>query len=129
MEPLRYEYDAQVRVQLSKQEIKLLREVCERHYDSAVRALSEPGKGAVLNGADNTCVGELGEATFTYRQLDTLVKGLEGPQNDKEMELYTHFRRLLLVLREESKRVNDPETCRISKQMWLEQLEKKGWPR
>lgn len=129
MEPLRWEFEAQVRVQLSRSEVDLLRVVCERHYDSAVRALSEPGKGAVLNGASNTCVNDTTEATFTYRQLDTLVKGLEGPQNDKEFELYAHFRRLLIALRDEGKRVNDPVTAKLEKSWWLEQLEKKGWPR
>lgn len=84
MEIARFEYEVTAVLRLSKEEVERLSAACDRHYDSAVRALSEPGPGAILNAARNSLSfgdedggREFANVCVTRRQLDTLAKATE----------------------------------------------------
>lgn len=80
MNRVRFAYEVTVILRLNRYDVETLSRLCERHYDSAVRGLSEPGTDAILNGARN-CLRD-GEAwtetEVTRRQLDLLAKACEG---------------------------------------------------
>ena len=121
MEPIRFIYDAKLRLKITRAELATLRTVCERHYDSTVRGLSIPGRGAVLNGAA-TMMADQNEvdADFTFRDLDVLAKGLEQADSEEEVLLAFRVRRLLRVLAKEDAEINkekQPES-----EWWAEQL-------
>ena len=84
MERIRFEREVKTVLRLTKKEVEILSQACESHYDAAVRALSLPGKGAILNGArtslefgDEEGKGEWVDVEVTSRQLDTLAKATE----------------------------------------------------
>jgi hypothetical protein len=111
MKPTAFRYEVNLRVSLTKREVEVLTAVCERHYDSAVRALSKPGKDAVINACRTGLLGGFAvtDAVFTYRQLDTLAKGLEGARTDEEVALYATVKKLMKLVTEERMRIDRNE--------------------
>lgn len=121
MEPIRFVYDAKLRVKLTAAEVSTLRAMCERHYDATVRSLSVAGSNAVLNAAANTiCNNTSVEVDFTYRQLDTLAKALEGADSAQEAQLYLRAMKMLRALGKEANEVNNEK--QPDRQWWEEQL-------
>jgi hypothetical protein len=120
MKPLAFRYDVHLRLQLTRREVEVLALVCERHYDSAVRALSKPGEDAVINACRTGLLGgfHVTEAVFTYRQLDTLSKGLEGARTDEEVALYITVKKLMKLVNEERMRVDQNELSAAL--LWVE---------
>ncbi len=69
-------------LRLTKEEVEILTTACDSHYDHAVKALSKPGPGAVLNLARNELFhfkpgSEYADVEVTTHQLDTLCKATE----------------------------------------------------
>ena len=82
MERVYFKYEVLTVLRLSREEVEILSKACESHYDHAVRALSTPGPGAILNTARNTYRKtpdgkEYAEIEVTHRQLDILAKATE----------------------------------------------------
>lgn len=125
MTPVRFGYEPTICVLLTREEVKTLRAVCERHYDVAVRALSIPGRGAILNAANTMLMDstrEEVEVPLNYRQLDTLAKGLEGAQNAEEARMYLLARLMMATLGREADRVNKAPEATPSKEWWAERM-------
>lgn len=123
MKPTAFRYEVNLRVELTRREVDLLIAVCDRHYDFAVRGLAAPGEGAVLNAFRNhlniptrvpASPEDTAEGLFTYRQLDTLAKGLENagmvPDTaSEERKLYMTVKKLMKLVNEEYRRVGQNE--------------------
>ena len=125
MKPVRFGYEPTICVLLSREDVRTLRTVCERHYDAAVRALSIPGRGAILNGANTMLLDNKlteVEVPFTYRQLDTLAKGLEGAENPDEARMYLKARWMMAALSREADRINRAPEATPSEEWWAERM-------
>lgn len=118
MIPASFKYEVNLRVELTREEVELLTNLCLHHYDRAVRALVEPGEGAVLNAFRNHLLytdpggkhaTDTAEGLFTYRQLDTLAKGLESAKTPKEQKLSEQVKKLMKLVAEERRRVDQNE--------------------
>ena len=108
MKLLRFDYDVFTIIQLSKEEVEKFSHLCERHYDHAVRSLSNAGQDAILNEARNKLIhgdtDNVCEIRVSYRQLDTLCKATESEGG--AFGPYVDLWRMLRVARIESARVN-----------------------
>lgn len=117
MERLHFKYEVLTMLRLTKPEVEILSKLCESHYDHAVKALSVPGAGAVLNAARNTFESgedgvEFADVEFTSRQLDTLAKATEGAwvspfiSRGGEFAFYQKLTKMLREAHTESARIN-----------------------
>lgn len=112
MKRLRFEYEVFAVVELSREDVAILTHLCETHYDSAVRALSIAGIGAVLNGASNDLQfdgGDSCEVRVSFRQLDTFCKATETiplGSHAGDRGLYAQLRAYLHEVAQEASRVS-----------------------
>lgn len=110
MKAVSYLFEASLIVEFTKDDLDFLRPLCERHYDIEARALSVPGKGAILNAASVTLRdNDSSEVRVTYRQLGLLFKVLESTVGEDEVQkaapLYLRIGWWMRDLRAEEKRI------------------------
>ena len=118
MKPTAFRYEVHIRIELTRSELDLLIDLCDKHYDSAVRGLAEPGKSAALNNVRNHMnyppstswkPDDTAEGLFTYRQLDALAKALEGADSVAGLNLAVTVKKLMTLVTEERRRVDQNE--------------------
>lgn len=127
MNRIRFRYEVITELRLSKAEVEALTVLCEGHYDGAVRALSTPGHGAILNGARNHLTDpsateeekQFSTIRVTWHQLDILCKATESVRSpfvsrDGDPTIHEQLRQLLREASAEWERQN-PELCVVSK--------------
>jgi hypothetical protein len=114
MERVRFERTVLSVIRLSREEVEVLLEACERHYSNDVKALAIPGEGACLNGArvelfDNPDVNVV-DIRVTTRQIDILAKATETLKNQPTVNvghaLHAKIRQLFQEANQEWVRLN-----------------------
>lgn len=111
MERVRFEYDVRTILRLSREEVEHLTVYCETHYDIAVKAISKPGEGAILNGARFMLLDKKAkhvDMKVSTHQLNVLCKATEGwlPGDGLKVGLHLKLRNLLLEARDEQEQKN-----------------------
>lgn len=98
-------YRVQTEVIFTKADIDIAIRCSQRHYDAKCRAASEIG--GFLYGMRNK-VHDEESAThgFSWDELDTLQKIMEGAMDAEEATFYNVVRRIFAETRKESERVN-----------------------
>ena len=64
-------------IEFTEEEISVLKELSEHHYDATCRSLSVPGRGAIINGLVNSIKDGVAEWTLTNRETQLLCKCCE----------------------------------------------------
>jgi hypothetical protein len=88
MKRVRYEYEVYTVVSFTEEERNAIRAVCDAHYDQKVRQLVHDVFWQISSRI---------EVKLTYRQLDTLCKGMESAVTIAEQAIK---RELAAMLRE-----------------------------
>lgn len=96
-------------VEFTDEEWNVIMECCRHHYDYKVKTSTE--KGGFLYGAQNHrdwCKdGEDKTDDFTFRQLDTICKGLEMSQSPLRDEIYSKIHNILKDINKTGVEIND----------------------